>query len=113
MGHALTVPAARGAASPDETAQGAQGAFGDLVHGAGGVEAEQDALVGVERDQRRGLLLVHLEPVPDRLLAVVVALEQLAAAVIADPQLDRRVEHDVPYPPATPASAPPRQPPHH
>src|SRR6266516_4636551 len=71
--------------SVHEPAQRAERPLGDLVHRPGGVQAEQGALVGVERDQRGGLLLVHLQPVPDRLLAVVVPLEQLAAAVVADP----------------------------
>src|SRR5215467_8797208 len=56
----FTVPAVGArTSSPHETAQGVQGPIGDLIHRAGGVDAEQDALVGVERDQRRGLLLVH------------------------------------------------------
>src|SRR5206468_4329763 len=81
----VTVPAVDAPpSSPHETAQGVHGALGDLIHRAGGVDAEQDALVGVERDQRRGLQLIHLKAVPDRFLAVVVPLEQLAAAIVAD-----------------------------
>src|SRR5215831_8395859 len=99
--------------SPDKTAQGAQGTIGDLIHRAGGIDAEQDALVGVERDKRRGLLLIHHKPVPDRLLAVIVTLEQLAAAVVADARPGRWVERRVPYPPAPPAGAPARQAAHH
>ena len=36
-------------------------------------------------DQRRGLLLVEVEPPADGLLGVVVALDDLAAAVVAGP----------------------------
>src|SRR5262252_4208006 len=44
-----TVPAVGArASSAHETAQGVQGAIGDLIHRPGGVDAEQDALVGVE-----------------------------------------------------------------
>src|SRR5215470_19582533 len=49
--------------SPDEAPQRAEGAVGDLLHRPGGVDPEQDALVSVERDQRLGLLLVHVQPV--------------------------------------------------
>src|SRR5258705_13892805 len=55
-GSPLTVPAVNARPpSPHETAQGVQGTLGDLIHRAGGVDAEQDSLVGGERDQRRGL----------------------------------------------------------
>src|SRR5262245_6220838 len=60
-----------------EAPQRAQRALGNLVHRPGRVKPQQDALVGVERDQRRRLQLVDLDPVPDRVLAIVVALEQL------------------------------------
>src|ERR1700751_2199539 len=53
----------------------------DLFHGPGGVHPDQDALVGVEVDQRRRLALVHLKPVPDDLFLIVVTLEELAPAV--------------------------------
>ena len=59
--------------------------LGDVVDRPHRVDADQDALLGVVADQRRGLLVVDLEPVPDGLRLVVVALEQLAAAVVADP----------------------------
>src|SRR5215831_8153341 len=106
-----------GAAAEDssahEPAQSAQRPFGDLVHRPGGVQAEQGALVGVEGDQRGGLLLVYLQPVSDRLLAVVIALEQLAATVVADPGHRRWVEADVPDPAAAAAGTPAGQPTHH
>src|ERR1700734_1105695 len=72
-----------GFGSADEAAQRAQGPVGDLLDRAGGVHAEQDALVRVERDQRLGLLLINVQTVPDRLFPVVVALEQFTAAVVA------------------------------
>src|SRR5580700_9572894 len=49
--------------SAHEPAQRAKRPVGDLVHRPGGVQAKQGALVGVEGDQRGGLLLVHLQPV--------------------------------------------------
>src|SRR5438105_2918715 len=97
-----TVPGPR-SRSAHEPAQGTEGAFCDRIHRTRRVDAKQDALVGVEGDQRRRLLLVHLQPVPDGLLAVVIALEQLAAAVVADARLHRRVEGEVPDPAAAAA----------
>src|SRR5258708_3585190 len=70
--------------------------LGDLLDRAGRIDADENSFVGVEGDQRRGLFLVDLETVPDRLLPVIVALEQLAAAGVADPLPGRRVEEDVP-----------------
>jgi len=55
----------------------------DLFHRPGRVDAYQDALVGVEGDQRRRLGVVDLETVPDHLFLVIVALEELVAAVVA------------------------------
>jgi len=49
------------------------------------VEVEaQDAAVGVVADDRGGLVGVHVQPVADRVLLVVVPLEQLAAALVTD-----------------------------
>src|ERR1019366_3136415 len=101
---------ARGTISADETPQRAQRAVGDLLHRPGGVDAQQDALVGVEGDERRGLLLVHIQPVPDGLLAVIVSLEELAAAVVTGLRPGGRIEQhvpDVPAPAAGPASGQP------
>src|ERR1700728_1747440 len=106
-------PKAKGQRSADEAPQRAQRPVGDLLHRTGGVDAEQNALVRVERDQRLGLLLVHIQPVPDRLLTVVVALEQLAAAVITVLAARRRIEQDVPHVAAPPAGPPPGEPPDH
>ena len=75
--------------------------------------ADQHAALGVEVDQRRGLLGVDLEPVPDGLGLVVVAQVQLAAAAVADAGLGGRVELEVPDVPALLAGAPAGQPPHH
>src|SRR5439155_4664983 len=72
------------------------GPAGDLFHRAGRVDADQDVLVGVEGEKGEGLLGVDLDPVPDRLLGVVVPLEELAAAVIADAGAGGRVVQDVP-----------------
>src|SRR5215467_3515077 len=99
--------------SAHEPAQSAQRPFGDLVHRPGGVQAEQGALIGIKGDQRGGLLLVHLQPVPDRLLAVIIALEQLAATVVADPGHRRWIEADVPDPAAAAAGTSAGQPPHY
>ena len=79
-----------------ERAERGQRPAGDFLDRPGRVDADQDVLVGVERDERGGLLGVDLEPVPDRVLGVVVALEQLAAAVVADAGPGRRVEGGVP-----------------
>src|ERR1700732_1268966 len=92
-----------------EAAQRAERPLGDLVHRAGGVDAKENALVGIEGDQRGRLLLVDLETVPDGVLAVVVALEQLTAAVVARIDVGRRGEQGVPYPPASAAGPPPGQ----
>jgi len=49
------------------------------------------------------LLRVDVEAVPDRPLAVVIALEELAPAVVAEAGPGRRLEQDVPDPAADPA----------
>ena len=59
-------------------AQGRQGPSGDLVDLADRVDRRQQARPLVEPRQRRGLFPVDLEPVPDGLGLVVVALHQLA-----------------------------------
>src|SRR6202000_1000319 len=99
-----------GLLSTGERPQRGQRALGDLLDRPGRVDTDQDALVGVVGHQRRGLLLVDLEPVPDGLLAVVVALAQLATAGVTDAVPGGRVEHDVPDPLAAPAGAPAGQP---
>ncbi|CAO5231769.1 hypothetical protein FAGKG844_160039 [Frankia sp. AgKG'84/4] len=87
-------------------------AVGDVVHRAGGVDTDQDALLGVVRHERRRLVRVHLEPVAHGLGPVVVALEKLPATSVTD-VLDRwRVEVEVPDVATVPAGSPPGQPPH-
>ena len=67
--------------------EGLDRALGDLVDLAlRGDRAEQTEL-GVEADQRGGLLVVDLEPALHGLRLVVVALEQLAAVDVADASL--------------------------
>src|ERR1700728_1464568 len=95
----------RSAGLADEPSQGAHGAVGYLFDWAGGVDALQDALVGVVGDQGGRLVLVDLDAVPDRLFAVVVALEQVAAAVVTGVFAGRGVEQDVPDAAATVAGA--------
>src|SRR5215210_9480036 len=83
-----------------ETPQGVDGTLGDILDRPRGVHPAQQAALAVVADQRGGLVGVDLEPVPDRLLAVVVALEQLPVATVADPVGARRVEVEVPDVPA-------------
>src|SRR5260370_34317855 len=89
-----------------EAAQRAERPLGDLVHRAGGVDAKENALIGVEGDQRGRLVLVDLATVPDGVLAVVGALEQLTAAVVARVDVGRRAVQLAPYPPAPAAGSP-------
>src|SRR5256885_10811055 len=56
----------------------------DVLHGTGGVDADQLALRPVVVDQRSGLLRVLPQALGDDLGLVVVALVQLAAAPVAD-----------------------------
>src|SRR5262249_31117457 len=107
----LPGPAGEPGGSAGVRLQGRQRAAGDLLDGPGRVDADQDGLVRVERDERGRLVLVDLQPVPDDLFLVVVALEELAAAVIADPLAGRRVVELVPDPLATPTGPAARQPP--
>src|SRR5580658_6818679 len=51
----------------------------DVIGGAGSVEATQQAGALVVIDQRRGLLVVDLQTPADRLLLVVLALDQTRA----------------------------------
>src|SRR5436190_8489402 len=76
--------------------QGVDGAHGHVLDRAGRVDPDQLALRTVEVDQRRGLLGVFDQAVGDRLGLVVVALEQLRPAAVADVLLAGRVELDVP-----------------
>ena len=55
-----------------------------LVGRAGAVEAAQQPLLLVVVDQRLGLLVEDVEPVLDRLLLVVVALDQRRAVLVAE-----------------------------
>src|ERR1700735_3151220 len=113
-GSLSTVPAEPGRVrSADEPAQRGQRPVGDLLYRPGGIDAQQRALIGVEGDQRLGLLLIHIQPVPDGLLAVIVSLEELAAAVIALAGPGRRVECRMPDPAAPAAGPPAGQPPDH
>src|ERR1043165_2722555 len=64
--------------------EGVDGANRDVLDRAGRVDTHQLALRAVEVDQRRGLLGVLHQPVGDRLGLVVVALEQLRPAAVAD-----------------------------
>src|ERR1700748_2475517 len=85
------------------------GANRDILDRPGGVDADQLALGPVVVDPGRGLLRVLHEPGGDRLGLVVVPLEQLRPAPVADVLLARRVELDVPDLPAAPARTPSRQ----
>src|SRR6185437_16178902 len=77
------------------------------------VDADEDSLVGIEGDQRRRLGAVHLKPMPDHVFLVVIPLEELPAAVVADAGLGGRLVQHVPYALAPPAGAPTGQPPDH
>src|SRR5918993_2842256 len=94
-------------------AQRVDGPLGDVLDRAGRVDAAEQAPVAVVADQRRGLVGVDLEPVPDGVLAVVVALEELACAAVALPRRGGRVEVEGPHVAAAPARPPAGQPPHH
>jgi hypothetical protein len=78
----------------------------------GRVHPDEDALVGVVGDQRRRLLLVDLQAMPDGPLLVVVTLEQRAPARVAFVVL-LVVELHVPDAAALAAGAPAGQPPDH
>ena len=67
----------------------------DFVSGAHPVDPAQQAGVVVVADERLGLGVVDLEPAADRLLLVVVALDQAGAVLVADALVLGRVELDV------------------
>src|SRR5919206_1544913 len=71
----------------------------DVVVHLGGrarpVEAAQEVALVVVLDERGGLLLVDLEALADRLLAIVLALLERLAVDVADALALRRVELDV------------------
>src|SRR5882757_1357496 len=100
-------------ASGAVAAQCGNRSFGDVLHRSGGVHSDQDAGFGVIPDDRCGLLRVYLQPMPDGLLAVVVALEELPAAAVAGVRVDGGVEVQVPDRAALAAGAPTGQPTHH
>src|SRR3954449_7805702 len=83
------------ACSSPEGPQRTQRALGHVVDRPCCVDADEDALAGVVPHQGRGLLVVDLEPVADGLRFVVVTLEQVAAAAVADPLRAGGVEVDV------------------
>ena len=85
---------------------------GDVVHRAGRIDTYQNASCGVKRDERSSLFRVHLEPMTDGLRHVVVTLEEVTAAPVAQPLAGRRVEVDVPDRAAAPAGAATGQPAH-
>src|SRR6185295_1607787 len=64
--------------------QGVDGAYGHVLDRSGRVDPHQFALRAVEVDQRSGLLGVLDQAVRDRLGLVVVPLEQLRPAPVAD-----------------------------
>src|SRR5262245_7703464 len=66
-----------------EAHQGIDRPFRDVLDRPCRVQSHEDALVRIKVDQRRRLLGVDLEPVPDGLLPVVVTLEQLTPALVA------------------------------
>src|ERR1700710_1558513 len=86
------------------------GAHGDVLDRPGGVDADELALSAEEVDQGRGLVPVLDQAGRDGLGLVVVALEQLGAAPVADVLFAGRVELDVPDLAAAPAGAPAREP---
>src|SRR5690554_1572190 len=86
---------------------------GDALHGPGGVDANRLALRAVVVDQGRGVAGVDPQPFGHGLGPVVLALEQLPAAAVADPFPRRRIEVDVPDLAAAAAGAPAGEPPDH
>src|SRR5262245_6660939 len=74
------------------------------------VQSDEDALVGIKVDQRRCLLGVDLEPMPNGLLPVVVTLEQFTPALVASPLPGGRVEVCVPNTAADTTGPAPGQP---
>ncbi len=71
-------------ASAAVRAQGVDRADRDVLDRSGGVDAHQLALRAVVVDERRRFAGVDLQALGDRLGLVVVALEELAAAAVAD-----------------------------
>ncbi len=65
-------------------AQRGHRALGDLVHLAEGRDRDDQVLRLVVVDDRLGLRVVDLQPLADGLLAVVLALVEVAAADVAD-----------------------------
>ncbi len=85
---------------------------GDVIHRPGRVDTYQDASCCVKRDERCGLFRIDLEAMADGLGHVVVALEEVAPAAVAEPLTGRWVEVDVPDRPAAMAGAAPGEPAH-
>jgi hypothetical protein len=79
----------------------------DVVRQRVGVDLAQQPAVGVERQQRLRLCVIHLEAVTDGAFVVVLPLHQAAAAPVADVLLARRRELDVVRPLADRAGPPP------
>src|SRR6201996_2469634 len=103
---------AYGCDSAHVSLQGRKRPLGDLFDGTSSVDAHENALIGVKRDQRRRLSVVDLEPVPDDLFLVIIPLEQLTAAVVADARPRGRLVQHVPHPLAPPTGPSAGQPTH-
>src|SRR5450432_4623 len=86
---------------------------GHVFDRGGGVATREQPATGVIADERRGLVGVDLEPVPDRLLAIVIALKEFATAMVADARHGGRIEKLVPHVGAFVAGAAARQPADH
>src|SRR3954454_6126360 len=93
--------------------QHVDGTLGDLVDLALGLDRAQQPAAAVVADERRSLVVVDLQPVANGLRLVVVALEQLAPAQVADVFLLGRVELGVPHVAARAAGSATGQTAHH
>ena len=58
--------------------------FEDLVDVTGTFDGDESSLLRVVIDEGDGVLTVHLEPVPDGILFVVVPLVEFCSALVAD-----------------------------
>src|SRR5215203_72011 len=93
-----------------EAPEGVDRPLCDVLHRTRRVDTAEQAAVTVVADEGRRLVRVDLQPVPDGVLAVVVALEELTAAPVALAGGRGRVEVEVPDVSAAPAGPAPGEP---
>src|SRR4030095_4388705 len=78
----------------------------NLVDFPDAVELSEQSPLAIITDQRRGLVLVNLQAVRDRLFPIILALIKLPATAVAHSRLFRRIEYHVRERAAVPACSP-------